>query len=203
MKKDVVNKFVEDYKINIVDSFEDVSYSGALGFERPAFKEMYDRLEEVDGIVVYDWDRISREEEFAVTFMHVLRRKNKIIVEASSVKILDFSDMGNRILTYVKSVTAEEERIRINKRQRDGIKTFKKKYGRWGAFRKYGETEQGTKITKKSFWIKYELYRKANISKMAIARLLKISPPTLYKNLHEDEVMYQKIEIERNEIYKD
>jgi len=202
MQERVVNKLVKDKKINVVGVFEDISYSGALGFERPAFKEMYERLDEADGIIVYDWDRISREEEFAVSFMHVLKRKDKIVIEASTGNILDFSDMGSRILTYVKSVTASEERIKIKQRQKDSIQIFIKKHGRWGRFRNYGETEQGTKLTKESFWIKYELYRKANISKMAISRLLKISPPTLYKNLHEDEAMYQKIEMERNKIYK-
>lgn len=194
MQKYSVKKFLEDKKIIIVEEFEDKAMSGILGFERPAFKEMNNRLDEVDGIILYDWDRISREEEFAVTLMYALRNKNKFVYESSTGQKLDFNQLYSRIQTFLKSVMASEERLRIKKRQKGGIAGFIEEYGRWGPFPYYGKNTSGKKLTRESFWQLYEQYRIALIGKSAIARVLQMSRTNLYNKLKKDMKRYKEIE---------
>ncbi len=195
MQKEANKKFIQGKPYKIIETFEDKAKSGALGFERPAFKAMDDKLNDADGILTYAWDRISREEEFAISFMYSLRRKDKFVIESSTGIKLNFDQMQSRLLGMIKSVIAEDERLKIKRRQKDGIELFKKKNNRWGRFRKFGvSTETGKELTKEMFWKKYELYRKAKISKSAIARLLQMTRTTLYKRFKENLEKYNEIE---------
>lgn len=194
MQKEANRKFIHGKPFKIVASFEDSAKSGALGWERLDLKEMFDKLKNVKGILLYAWDRISREEEFAITLIYLLRKENKYVLESSTGLKLNFDEMHNRLIGMIKSVVAEDERLRIKKRQKDGIKTFKKKHKRWGRFKYYGKSESGKELTEELFWRKYELYRNAKISKSAIARLLKMTRTTLYKRLNENKEKYNEIE---------
>lgn len=194
MQKKSVKRYKEKHNITIVRDFEDKAISGALGFERPDFKEMIESIDEVDGIILYDWDRISREEEFAVSLMYALRKKNKYVIESASGNKLDFNQLQYRMMTFFKSVMASEERLKIKKRQKDGIIAFKEEHGRWGRFIFYGENSSGKKISKESFWKLYEQYRLAKISKSGIARILKMSRNTLYERLKEEPNKLKEIE---------
>lgn len=195
MQKEKNKKFIQGKPYKIIATFEDKAKSGALGFERLEFKAMYDKLNDADGILTYAWDRISREEEFAITFMYILRNEDKFVIESSTGLKLNFDQMHNRLIGMIKSVIAEDERLKIKKRQKDGIALFKKEHKRWGRFRKFGvSTETGKELTEEMFWKKYEIYRKAKISKSAIARLLQITRTTLYKRLNENIVKLTEIE---------
>jgi len=198
-KIDMQRKSIEEFlkthpNVNVVKEFIDESYSGALGWERPAFKEMMTQIDDVDGIIIYNWDRLSREEEFAVYLMYSLRRKNKFIYISSTREKLNFDELSIRLKTFVDAAFSERERKRIKQRQMDGIKAYIEKYGRWGPRKKYGIALTGARISEKRFWKLYEQYRKAGISKAGIARILNISRYTLYKRLNEKPKKYQEIE---------
>ncbi len=194
IQKESIEEFFKKNPHKSIDSFEDYAKSGALGWEREAFTEMVSRLNEVDGLVIYDWDRISREEEFAVSLIYALRRKNKIVYESSSDKLLDFRKLSDRLTGIIKSMWSEEEQLKIKKKQKDSIKIFKKEHGRWGPFKKFGESLGGSRLSENQFWNRYEQYRKAYISKSGIARILNISRQTLYKRLNANKEKYQEIE---------
>lgn len=189
------NKKHEKYEI--IDTFKDSDKSGVLSPEdRPDFKEMINRLDEIDAILCYDWDRISRDVKFATYFMFYLKEEGISIIEGSSGKVLNFDEMGDRIWTYLKSEMSADERKRIKKRQKAGIAAYKDEHDRWGPKKKYGGGANGDKFTKKRFWKKYKTLRLANVSKSAIARLFNISNPTLYKRLKEEPERYDKIEMQ-------
>lgn len=199
-KLDMQKKSVKDFlknreHIEVIESFTDEAISGALGWERPAFREMMEKIDKVDGIILYDWDRLSREEEFAVNLMYSLKNKNKFVYESNTGQKLDFNIMHNRLIGFIKSINASEERIRTKKRQKDGIKAYKEKHDRWGPHKKFGNNLSGKKLPETSFWRLYEQYRMANISKAGIARILKISRQTLYKRLNENLDKYNEIEL--------
>lgn len=204
MQQDSIKDFIKKNKnMVIVQEFIDKAFSGALGWERPAFKEMVDRLDEVDGIVVYDWDRISREEEFAVSFIYSLKGKNKFVYESNKGNKMDFSQLQSRVQAFFKSIWASEDRLKIKQRQKDGIASFKKKHGYWGRRVYYGKSRNSERLyTKIMFWRLYEQYRLALVSKSAIARLLQMSNNNLYKKLYEDKEKYKQIEEEVKKIKK-
>lgn len=195
MQRESVNIFLKNNPhIELIREFIDDAFSGALGWERPDFKEMYDALDKVDGIIIYNWDRLSREEEFAVMLMYSLKRKNKVVYISSSGEMLNFTNLPARLKTFIDSAYSERERVRIKKRQMDGIATYKKQHGRWGAKVKWGQSLTGAKISEKRFWKLYKQYRKAGISKSGIARILNLSRPTLYNRLDENYKKYNMIE---------
>jgi len=199
------DRFLERHHIDVIDTFKDDAKSGALGFEREALKEMFDRIDEVDCIIVYDWDRLSREEEFAISLMYFLRKKRKYVYEITSGQKLDFNKLQARLQAIIKSLISSEERLKIKKRQMDGILAYREEHKRWGPRKKYGKSLHGTRYTKEAFWRTYKQYRLAGISKAGIARLLKISVPTLYKRLKEDfEGKYERFEqkLEKTNVVK-
>lgn len=187
----------------VIDTFADDGISGATD-NRPAYQRMKKRLTEIDGILVYNWDRMSRDEELANNLMYELREKNIFILESDTGQRLDFNQAFNRLITFIKSMEAERERLRHKQRTKDGIEAFRKKKGYWGAskHKSYGKTTDGKKISESRFWFLYELYRKAKVKKSAIARILGISRPTLYKRLKENEEKYNKIEMMLNNEFK-
>lgn len=199
-QKDSVEKFIKDKNVIIAESFIDKSQSGSLGWERKAFKEMFDRLEEVDGIVVYAWDRLSREEAFAMMLMYSLKEKGKVVYEALSGMILDFDNLFHRGKIFFDSALAEEERKRIKQRQKDGIKRFKNEHGYWGQQKKYGINPlTQRKMSKKTFWEKFESMRVKNLfSKSAIARFFQLNRTTFLRRLEEEPEEYRRIE----EVYR-
>ena len=203
-QKKIVENFLANShdKYEVIDTFRDEGISGFLGpKERPDFNDMINRLNEVRAILCYDWDRISRDVKFASYFMFYLRGEGIYVIETGTRKILDFDQMGDRIWTYLKSEMGAEERLKIKRRQKAGIEAYKEEHGRWGQQIKYGGGAKGTRFSKKRFFEKYEVLRLANVSKSAIARLFKISPPTLYKRLKEEPEKYKEIEDKVNKLF--
>lgn len=202
MQKNNVSKYLskEGDNYEVIDVFADKGISGATK-ERPAFQKMLERLNEVDGIMVYNWDRMSRDEEFATNLMYELRKKGIFVLESDTGQKYNFKEAYHRMITFIKSQEAERERKRHLRRTKDGIATFIDKHNRWGPSKKYGFTSNGKPLNKEKFWYFYETYRLANVSKSAISRILGLSRPTLYKRLDEELERYKKIESEVEEKY--
>ena len=171
-----VRQFLKNHDVQIIDEFIDLGFSGKKGVERPAFNEMISRLDEVDGVCLFDYDRLTRNEEIGVLLMYEMRSKSKKIYEARTGMILTFEPMTERLLTFVKSMLAEEERKKILDRQASGIKAYKERNGRWGRKQK--------KLNAK----RYEEYQKLGLSKTATAKLLGMTVPTLKKLLNENQI---------------
>jgi DNA invertase Pin-like site-specific DNA recombinase len=190
------DRFLERNKEKYVvkGTFEDI-VSGTIGPEgRPEYNEMINRLDEVDSVLCSDWDRMSRDLQFATYFMFFLRNSGVTILESDTGKEYDFNKMGDRIWAYLKSEMAAQELIKKKERQKSGIAGFIEEKGRWGPEKKYGGGSDGKLWTKSTFWKKYKNLRLSGVSKSAIARLFKISLPTLYKRLREEQERYDKIE---------
>jgi DNA invertase Pin-like site-specific DNA recombinase len=175
-QKSAVKSFLKNQDVQIIHEFIDLGFSGKKGVERPAFNEMLSRLNEVDGVCLFDYDRLTRDEERGVMLMYEIRSKQKKIYEARTGMILTFEPMTERLLTFVKSMLAEEERKKILDRQASGIKAYKERNGRWGRKKK--------KLNIK----KYEEYQNLGLSKTAIAKLFGMTVPTLKKIIKENKI---------------
>lgn len=172
-QKTMINNFLKDKSIEIIHEFVDHAISGKAGVDRPAFNEMLLRLDEVDGLCVFDYDRLTRDEERGIMLMYEIRNKGKKVYEARTNSILNFEPMSERVLTVLKSMMAEEERKKIHARQAAGIQTYKDKNGRWG------------RKTKKINWKKFDEYRELNLSISSIAKLFGISQKTMFRRIKE------------------
>jgi DNA invertase Pin-like site-specific DNA recombinase len=202
MQKHSVKNYAEKNNMEIVEEFKDEGISGVVGFERPAFQRLYNRLKNVNNIhavLVYAWDRISRDEEFAVMFMYYIKKIGVKIIETKSGMELDFRNMTHRLKTMFDSVFSQEERLRIKKRQIDGIKAYREEHnGEWGRRKSYGKSPfSHREMSEETFWRNYEIFRlETLLSKSAIARMFEISRATLYRRLEENGDKYEQIERE-------
>lgn len=170
-QKLIVDEFLKTQNVEIIENFVDHALSGKKDVVRPAFNEMLNRLDEVSGICVFDWDRLTRDEEKGIILMYSIKNQNKKVYEARTKQILTFEPMSERILTMLKSMMAEEERKKIHDRQAAGIKAYKEKNRRWG------------RKIKKVNWKKYDEYRLLGLSNSAISKLFGMNAKTLKKRL--------------------
>lgn len=157
----------------IVDEFSDYAESGANN-DRKALKQMLDRLNEVDGIVVFDETRLARDFEKGMSILFQFERMKKRIYMASNHTIIDLQS-DNEVLIYtIKLWASSMERKKINDRIKAGLEKARK------SGKKLGRPK--AKIN----WKYYdELYEQLNHNKSACARVMRISPQTLFRKLKE------------------
>lgn len=97
--------------------FTDAGYSGSLPTnERPALKKMMDKifLEEIGGVYVVDWDRLSRLKSHSFALKETLKTNNiKIFTSSGAV---NFDDETSDLLNDIKILLAEHEIQRLKTR---------------------------------------------------------------------------------------
>jgi len=194
-QKMVVNEFAESTDLTIIKEFQDLGVSGAIR-TREQYLEMIEQVDTVEGLLVYDLDRLNRDLQAGLELMFILKEKNKKIFVARTKEILDFTDPATQLVTMVRKWANAVERDKMKSRQKAGIRRKIEETGDWGPRIKYGENLQGKKLNKETFWKKIEQYRIANITKAGIARILKISRATLDRRLSEDVEKWNSIQSE-------
>jgi DNA invertase Pin-like site-specific DNA recombinase len=157
----------------IVEEFSDFAESGANN-EREALKHMLNRLNEVDGIVVFDETRLARDFEKGMMILFQFERMQKRIYIASNHEILN-SLSDSEVLVYtIKQWASAMERKKINERIRAGLAKARANGVKLGRPR--------AKIN----WKYYdELLLQLKNNKSACARVMKIAPQTLFRKLKE------------------
>lgn len=113
-------------------------------FDRVAYQEMKSVLQAHDEIVIEELDRLGRNKEEVKKELEWFKANN-IIVRILDVPttLIDFQgqtwigDMVNNIMIEVLAAIAEQERLKIRKRQKEGIDAMKAR-GEWD---KYGRPE--------------------------------------------------------------
>jgi len=103
-------------------------------FNRDAYQRMKNMLMEGDEVIIKELDRLGRNKE-AIKEELKWFRENKVVVRILDVPttLIDFNgqdwlfDMVNNILIEVMGAIAEQERLKIKKRQLEGIREAKKK----------------------------------------------------------------------------
>jgi DNA invertase Pin-like site-specific DNA recombinase len=167
-----IKEFLKTRDAKILEEFKDLGLSGASS-ERPGFNAMISRLEEVDGIAVYDPDRLSRDYEAGLKLMFELKHKGKKLYCSRTGTVTDFSSDEDQLIHTIKSWVSEQERKKIKARQAEGIARYKENNKRWGP------------KVKQVNWKRYDDLRAAKVSHAAIARVLEISESTLWRRIKE------------------
>ena len=196
MQKHSVKNFAKKLNLNIIEELEDDGLSGVLGYDdRPAIKELralFDQKKElnINGIIIFLWDRFSREKRFALNFQCDLEDYEMKLFESGTEKEMDLTELGFQLTTTVNTIVAVEERKKMKIRLKAKIKQIQDGGGKWGRPKNYGLVPGsiGRQIKKEpTFWRNYLDFRlRFKMSKSATARLLRIPRATLYIRIDED-----------------
>ena len=183
---------IKDYckreNITIEDNNKFLDKQSGKNFDRPNYLKLKDKLRANDVLIVYEMDRLGRNKQMIKEELEYFKKNNiRIIIldiPTTMVNLDSFEegiaksmlDMINNVLIEVLSTIAEQERVKIKKRQAEGIALAK-------AEGKY----QGRKsVTKedlpKDFAKLYRQWKNDGISATQFASLLGLkSRTTLYK----------------------
>lgn len=172
LQRIAIRRYAERSGAQVKQWFEDPGMSGTSR-ERPQFNEMLDRIDEVDGIVVFDISRLVREEELSEDTMRKMKHKNKKLYVAISGRAFDFDDSMDRLFYKLYAWFADEERTKIRSRLEAGMEKYIAEGGKVGRKKKPID------------WRKYDQLKAAKVSHKSIAMLLKVTPKTLYRRLND------------------
>lgn len=166
----------------VSEEFIDAAYSGS-NMERPALKEMLNRLNEFDIVMVYRLDRLSRSQRDTMTLIQDYFLKSDTAFVSVS-ETLDTTTPFGMAMIGILAVFAELERATITERMQSGIqKRIEAGYRQLGGNKmptgyKRGQDENGKGILLideiDSIWVQrvYDLYENYH-SVTAVQRELK------------------------------
>jgi DNA invertase Pin-like site-specific DNA recombinase len=162
--KDWVNELGD---VTIVKAFKEPAKSGSDN-SRPRFLQMIARLSDVDGVIVWDWDRLTRDWEMSNTLAFLFGRENKLLYVVKTREVMNLADNFQKLVVNIKGFVASQELDKIRANIRRGIANYKAKHGHWG--------RHALDLN----WREYEKYVRKGVPKRAIARIFKVSPTVLY-----------------------
>lgn len=135
---EAVKEFAKNnYKVDLTEETLFCDKVSGKNFERPQWIELFKLLREGDVLIVKELDRLGRNKDMILEVLTDLKNRGVI------VKILDIPttlinfgayhndiaksmmEMVNNVLIEVLSTIAEQERVKIKKRQAEGIKIAK------------------------------------------------------------------------------
>lgn len=183
-QKKAIKDYCSENELEIVELFEDIAESGANA-NRKEFNRMIEQLDSIDGIVVYNIDRLMRDIVIAMDFMKIIMEKNILIHETSTNSIKDLNKDTDQLLYLIGSWASANERKKIKERQKIGIERYIENNKRWGPKIHYGRKDNGDRMTQREFIKEYTKLRNNGMSQVKIARVFKMNKETLYKRLHE------------------
>jgi len=145
---------VRNYRPELKDENIFADKQSGKNFEREAYQELKTVLQPGDEIIIKELDRLGRNKE-AIKDELKWFKENGITVRILDVPstLIDFQgqdwigEMVNNIIVEVLAAMAEQERLKIKKRQKEGIAIAKAKGVRFGRPKK--ELFEFEKILKK------------------------------------------------------
>ena len=143
--------------------------------DRPQLQAMLDFVREGDVVIVHDFSRLARSTKDLLDLVERLERKGVTLV--SNKENVDTSTATGKLMLTMIGAIAEFERQNLLDRQAEGI-AIAKREGKYKG-RKPIEVDDIT-------WKRnYDRYMNRELTKTELAKILKISRPTLDKLLKE------------------
>ena len=141
---------------------------------RPQLQAMLEYVREGDTVYVHDFSRLARSTADLLNIVDTLSAKGVHLV--SRKEAVDSSTPTGKLMLTMIGAIAEFERANLLERQREGIAIAKRE----------GKYKGRTPVTPADFAAQYARYQRREIpSKAELARVLKISRPTLDKLIKE------------------
>lgn len=140
---------------------------------RPKLQELLEFAREGDTIHVHDFSRLARSTKDLLDIVEQLTQKNIYLV--SNKENIDTSTPTGKLMLTMIGAINEFERYNLLERQREGIAIAKRN----------GKYTGGKRKNVPNFENRYQRYLRREISKVALAKELRISRPTLDKLIKE------------------
>lgn len=144
---------------------------------RPELLKLLDTVKSGDEIIVHELDRLGRKGLDLLTMIDGLKNKGvRVICLEDSI---DSFDDSKTILLYLKCSLAEEERLKIKKRQAEGIAQAKKR----GVYKQSNNAYKDEDLLRSTLY----LYSIGQIKQKEVCSRLGISRSTLWRMLKRGE----------------
>lgn len=140
---------------------------------RPKLQELLEFAREGDTIHVHDFSRLARSTKDLLDIVEQLTQKNIYLV--SNKENIDTSTPTGKLMLTMIGAINEFERYNLLERQREGIAIAKRN----------GKYTGGKRKNVPNFENGYQRYLRRKISKVELAKELRISRPTLDKLIKE------------------
>lgn len=140
---------------------------------RPKLQELLEFVREGDTIHVHDFSRLARSTKDLLDIVEQLSQKNIYLV--SNKENIDTSTPTGKLMLTMIGAINEFERYNLLERQREGIAIAKRN----------GKYKGGKRKSVPDFENGYQRYLRREISKVGLAKELRISRPTLDKLIKE------------------
>jgi len=106
----------------VVDTIREIGVSGAVPpQERPGFKQLLSRLDEVDGIVVYALDRIARSLFELYQVIRKIEEKGKVVISVREEWLNTLDSKIRDLIIAILGWAGEMERELIRERTREAL----------------------------------------------------------------------------------
>lgn len=149
--------------------------SGKNTTDRPELNNMIDFVREGDTVYIHDFSRLARSTKDLLEIVEKLNAKGVHLV--SNKENIDTSTPTGKLMLTMIGAIAEFERQNMLDRQAEGIAIAKRN----GAYKGRKAIEIDTDV----FKVQYERYKSREITKTELAKVLKVSRPTLDKMIKE------------------
>lgn len=149
--------------------------SGKNTTDRPELQNMLDYVREGDVVFIHDFSRLARSTRDLLDIVEKLNKKNVHLV--SNKENIDTSTPSGKLMLTMIGAIAEFERENMLERQREGIAIAK----RAGVYKGRKPIRYDSDV----FKAQYERYLNRELNKTELAKVLKVSRPTLDKMIKE------------------
>lgn len=149
--------------------------SGKNMTDRPELQNMIDFVRDGDTVYVHDFSRLARSTKDLLDIIEKLNAKGVHLV--SNKENIDTSTPNGRLMLTMLSAIYQFERENMLDRQAEGI-AIAKREGKY-------KGRKAIEIDTAEFKAQYERYERREINKVELAKLLKVSRPTLDKMIRE------------------
>ena len=152
-------------------------------FNRPQYKKLMRKLKSGDTLYIKSIDRLGRNYEEIQNQWRIITKEKKADIVVIDMPLLDTRRDKNLLGTFISDIVlqllsfvAENERVNIRQRQKEGIAAAKKRGVRFGRPRK---------IMPPDFYESIEKWKAKEMSVQEILDIYKISESTFFRRLRE------------------
>lgn len=152
-------------------------------FNRPQYKKLMRKLKSGDTLYIKSIDRLGRNYEEIQNQWRIITKEKKADIVVIDMPLLDTRRDKNLLGTFISDIVlqllsfvAENERVNIRQRQKEGIAAAKKRGVRFGRPRK---------IMPPDFYESIEKWKAKEMSVPEILEIYKISESTFFRRLRE------------------
>lgn len=166
---------IEAMKQHGIEKYFTEKVSGKNTTDRPELNNMLDFVRQGDTLYIHDFSRLARSTKDLLDIVE--RLNNKGVALVSNKENIDTSTPTGKLMLTMIAAICEFERQNMLDRQAEGI-AIAKREGKY-------KGRRPIQIDNDIFKVQYARYQSREINKSQLAKVLKVSRPTLDKMIEE------------------